>query len=312
MSAMPQQSLVASVAHASPASDRALTPALWGDTLGGKPSLDCAIGGAVPALVRRWTGVSPDIDQKALDHHYLSIHLGGAKRLHRTGEGRRLVHESKPNAHSLVPSGAAYRWHTDGPIDFMHIYLAPSTIDRFIGTAFDRDPRTVELQDCLGDSDPLIASLANLLIDELGGDDGAQQAYLDDVMHLLLFHVLRRHSNAPSVGARSLYALPPYKLRRALDFIENHLGQAIGVTDIAAACGTSAFHFSRAFHHAMGVPPYAYLIKRRVAKARDLLATSALPLTQVAADCGFGGLSQFSRMFRQVTGMTPSGFRNRI
>ena len=288
-----------------------LTPAVWGEMLGGKPILDCAIGGAVPAQVRRWQGIAPDIDQRALDQHYLSVHLGGAKRLHRTGEGQRLVRESAADAHSFIPAGGAFLWRTEGPIDFMHVYLAPATVDRFIGTTFDRDPRNVELQDCLGVSDPLIGSLATALIDELSSDDAPQQAFLDDVVHLLLFHVLRRHSSAPSIGARNLYALPPYKLRRALDFIESQLGQAIGVTEIAAACGTSAFHFSRAFRHAMGLPPYAFLLERRMAKARDLLLASMLPLTQVAAECGFGGLSQFSRMFKQATGVSPSGFRNR-
>ena len=311
MPAVAEQLFAPSASREMLAIDRSLTPAVWGETLGGKPSIDCAIGGAVPALIRRWKGIAPDIDQRALDQHYLSIHLGGAKRLHRTGEGRRLVHDTAPEAHSFVPAGAAFLWRTEGPIDFMHVYFPTSTIDRFVGTVFDRDPRSVELHDCLGESDPLIASLASSLISELASEDGAQQAFLDDVMHLMLFHVLRRHSNAPSIGARSLHALPPYKLRRALDFIESHLGQPIGVTDIAAACGTSAFHFSRAFHHAMGVPPYAFLIERRVAKARNLLSTSVLPLTQIAAECGFGGLSQFSRMFRQVTGMSPSGFRNR-
>lgn len=311
MSATSEQSLITSAPRATLTNDGFVSPAMWGETLGDKPSLDCAIGGAVPALIRRWQGIAPDIDQCALDQHYLSIHLGGAKRLHRTGEGQRLIHDTAPNAHSFVPAGAAFRWRTEGPIDFMHVYVATSTIDRFVAKTFDRDPRHVQLRDCLGASDPLIASLATALVDELISDGGAQQAFLDDVMHLLLFHVLRRHSNAPSTGARSLYALPPYKLRRALDFIESQSGQPIGVTEIAAACGTSAFHFSRAFHHAMGVPPYAFLIERRVAKARELLSTSVLPLTQVAAQCGFGGLSQFSRMFRQVTGMSPSGFRNR-
>lgn len=278
--------------------------------LDGSPILDRMTGGAVPALVRRWRGIEPDIDQRSLDQHYLSIHLGGAKRLHRTGEGSRLVRESATNAHSFIPAGAAFQWSTEGPIDFMHVYFTPTTVDRFVGASFDRDPRTVELGDCLGVDDPLIGSLATALLGELGSDDGPQQAFVDDVLHLLLFQVLRRHSNARTSGARKPYALPPYKLRRALEFIESQLAQPIGVTEIAAACETSTFHFSRAFRQATGLPPYAYLLERRVAKARQLLATSVMPLTQVAADCGFGGLSQFSRMFRQATGMSPGGYRN--
>lgn len=287
-----------------------LTPAGWGETLAGRPLLDRHVGGGVPALVRRWRGIPPNIDQRSLDQHYLSVHLGGAKRLHREGEGRRLVCEAALAAHSVVPAGSAYLWRTEGPVDFMHVYLAPTTIERFVVNCFGGDPRNVVLQECLGESDGLIGSLGLALAEELASEDGAQQAYLDDLMHLLLFRILRRHSNATLAASRRLYALPPYKLKRALDFIESQIAEPIGVTEIAAAGGTSAFHFSRAFRHTMGRPPYAYLLERRIAKAKPLLATSMLPLSEIARQCGFGGVSQFSRMFKRATGLSPSEYRN--
>ena len=288
-----------------------MTPANWGELLAGQPTLDCRVDGVVPALVRRWQGIPPDIDQRALDQHYLSVHLGGAKRLHRDGEGQRLVCDAPPAAHSVVPSGSAYQWRTEGPVDFLHVYVAPATMDRFVSTSFGRDPCGIELHDCLGAVDPLIGSIAVSLSEELANADGVQQAYLDDLMHLLLFRMLRQHSDASSAASRSLHALPPYKLRRALDFIEGQLAAPIGVGEIAAVAGTSAFHFSRAFRHAMGRPPYAYLLERRVARAKLLLATSMVPLSDVAQQCGFGGVSQFSRMFRRAAGVSPSAFRNR-
>lgn len=288
-----------------------LSPTSWGDSLEARPMLDHKLGGAVPALVRRWRGIGAEIDQAPLDQHYLSIHLGGAKRLHRDGEGQRLICDTRPTAHSFVPAGAAYRWRTEGPVDFMHVYVAPRTLDRFITSSFDRDPRGAELRACLGESQPLIDALAAALLDELTDPDGVQQAYIDDLMHLLMFRLLRCYSNVGSITRPTQHALAPHRLRAAIDFIETHLAEPIGVAEIAAAAGMSPFHFSRAFRLATGAPPYAYLLDRRIAAAKLRLAAPGASLAEIARACGFGGASQFSRMFKSATGINPSRFRQR-
>ena len=287
------------------------TPVKWGDTLAGRPMLDKRIGGAVPALLRRWQGIPPAIDQSSLDEHYLSIHLGGAKRLHRHGDGQRLTRDTRSGAHSFVPAGAAYRWNTEGPVDFMHLYFDQQTIDRFVASSFDRDPRGVRLHDCLGEHERLIGSIAEAVLAEATSQDGVQQAYIDDLMHLLMFQLLRCYSDAGFITAARPHALAPHRLRVAIEFIESHLGQPIGVTDIAAAAGMSAFHFSRAFRLSTGAPPYAYLLNRRVAAAKLRLAEPSGTLATIASECGFTSASQFSRMFKSATGFSPSSFRRR-
>ena len=292
--------------------DRRTTPVAWGNTLAGQPMLDLRVGGAIPVLVRRWRDILPAIDQTSLDQHYLSVHLGGAKRLLRTGEGGLMTRDTQTAAHSFIPAGAAYRWMTEGPVDFMHLYFDPKTIDRFVADSFDRDPRSARLQECLGESQPLIDTIAAALLDEVSSNDGVQQAYLDDLMHLLLFQVLRCYSDAASVPTLSQHALAPHRLRLAIDFMENQLAQSIGVADIAAAAGMSAFHFSRAFRTTTGAPPYAYLLDRRIAAAKRRLAEPGLALAAIAHECGFNNASQFSRMFKAATGRTPSDYRRRL
>lgn len=288
------------------------TPVSWGETLGGRPTLDVHVGGAVPAHVRRWRDIPPAIDQSSLDQHYLSVHLGGSKRLHRTGDGHRQTRDTQVAAHSIVPAGAAFRWLTEGPVDFMHLYFDPKTIDHFVADSFDRDPRSARLRECLGESQQLIDTIAASVLAEVTSDNGVQQAYLDDLMHLLLFQVLRCYSDAASVPTLNQHTLAPHRLRLAIEFIESQLAQSIGVADIAAAAGMSAFHFSRAFRTTTGAPPYAYLLDRRIAAAKRRLAEPGLPLATVAHECGFNNASQFSRMFKAATGRTPSDYRRRL
>ena len=283
--------------------------AQWAQTLSGAPVLDRTVGGLVSASIRRWTGVAPDIDQPALDEHYLSVHLGGAKRLCRRGEGLTATRDVASGAHSMVPAGAAFRWETTGPVDFVHFYFSPTIVDRVVATAFDRDPANVSMHEALGDEDPLIHALTLNLIDELSHGD-CQQAYLDDMLHLLLCRALRNHSDARSNTPQARHVLAPYRLRRALDFIDAHLAEPIGVSDIAQASGISRFHFSRAFQQAIGRSPYAYLLDRRIAAARALLIGSDAALSTLGAQCGFSSASQFGRIFKRETGTSPSSFRN--
>ncbi len=286
------------------------SPDRWGHSLSAPPILDKLVGSAVPTTIRRWRGISPDIDQAALDHHFISIHLGGAKRLHRRGEGSAAERDVGPGAYSVVPAGAAFRWQTEGPIDFAHFYFDPKIVDNVVAAAFDRNPSFVGMEETLGESDPLIEALALGLLEEVEGDD-SQQAYIDDMLHLLLCRVLRLHSNVRRSAPLARHVLAPFRLRRSLDFIEANLARQIGVEDIAAASGVSRFHFSRAFRETTGSAPYAFLLGRRLAVAKMLLINGAQPLAEVAAQSGFTSLSQFSRMFKRETGICPSSFRQR-
>jgi AraC family transcriptional regulator len=281
----------------------------WSKSLSGAPVLDRQVSTLVPALVRRWQGIEPEIDQASLDQHFISIHLGGPKRLFRRGEGSQQTRDVADGAYSVVPAGAAFHWNTEGPVDFVHIYLNPAVVDQVIANTFDRDPSAVILGERLGETDPLIESLARTLLDELSCQN-VQLAYLDDVLHLLLCRLLRLHSNAQRSERVARHVLAPFRLRRATEFIEANLSNPIGVAEIAAASGISAYHFSRAFRQTTGRPPYAYLIDRRIAAAKALLYCDDAPLTQIARQCGFASLSQFSRMFRRETGATPTMFRD--
>lgn len=288
---------------------RSVAPDVWARTLSGAPVLEREITGLVPATVRHWSGINPAIDQSALNCHYVSIHLGGSKRLMRRGEGRTAIREVANGAYSVVPAGAAFQWDTHGPVDFMHVYFEPRVVDGVVERAFDRDPAGVALEENLGEDDPLIRTLAGHLLAELAQPD-QQQAYIDDLLQLFLCRTLRLHSNARGSRPMARHALAPFRLRRALDFIEANLALHISVSDIARASGISRFHFSRAFQRATGKAPYAYLLERRIAAAKTLLLHSGLALADIGARCGFASASQFSRIFKSEVGTTPSGFRD--
>jgi AraC-like DNA-binding protein len=96
---------------------------------------------------------------------------------------------------------------------------------------------------------------------------------------------------------------------RARAHIDRHFAEALTVADLAAIAGLSTFHFIRAFRAAVGRTPHQYLRERRLARARDLLVTTAMPITEICDAVGFESLGSFSALFRRLTGETPAAFR---
>jgi transcriptional regulator GlxA family with amidase domain len=112
---------------------------------------------------------------------------------------------------------------------------------------------------------------------------------------------------APAPQARG--GLPPAAMRRVYEYIEAHLHDSIELAELAAIAGLSIFHFARQFKQSAGVTPHYYLIRSRVERARELLASTDLSLSEIAFATGFSDQSHLTRHFRQMIGVTPGQFR---
>jgi AraC-like DNA-binding protein len=108
---------------------------------------------------------------------------------------------------------------------------------------------------------------------------------------------------------RARGGLPPTTLRRIRDYVDAHLEQTIDLESLAATAELSVYHFARTFKQSEGATPHTYVLERRVAKARELLAATDLPLSEIALVVGFADQSHFARRFRQTVGVSPGQFR---
>jgi AraC-like DNA-binding protein len=99
------------------------------------------------------------------------------------------------------------------------------------------------------------------------------------------------------------------RLRRARDLIDRGFAGQIDLRALAGAAGYSPFHFARSLREAYGATPGHYLTRRRVERARELLRSANLTVTEVCYAVGFASLSSFSARFKQEVGMSPSAYR---
>ncbi|WP_270878739.1 AraC family transcriptional regulator [Paenibacillus aestuarii] len=96
---------------------------------------------------------------------------------------------------------------------------------------------------------------------------------------------------------------------QAVAYIEQHYPEELTLEQIARCVSLSPEHLVRLFRKYENVTPVKYLWHYRMLKANELLAQTGLPIGDVAARCGFKTSFHFARMFKQMTGMTPSAYR---
>jgi len=92
-------------------------------------------------------------------------------------------------------------------------------------------------------------------------------------------------------------------------YIHEHLHAPPSQEQLARQWGYTRSHFARLFKAQLGTPPYRYLLKARIARAKELLRETDLPINGVAVMTGFSETSKFSRRFRQIAGVSPSEYR---
>lgn len=87
------------------------------------------------------------------------------------------------------------------------------------------------------------------------------------------------------------------------------LGRRIGIEELAALSQMSRTAFIDRFKRPYGEPPQRFLAERRLRLARELLATSSLPVKQAALRCAYRSRSQFSAAFKLRFGQDPEHYR---
>ena len=99
------------------------------------------------------------------------------------------------------------------------------------------------------------------------------------------------------------------KLRTARDRIDRDYREEIGIAALASGAGYSREHFIRAFRAAYGETPGRYRTRRRVERARELLRSANLTVTEICYLVGFSSVGTFSTRFSELTGMPPTRYR---
>jgi len=100
-------------------------------------------------------------------------------------------------------------------------------------------------------------------------------------------------------------------LQRARELIDSSYAEPLDLDELARTANFSRYHFLRAFRRAFQATPHEYLTRKRVERAKELLAESELTITEICFEVGFESLGSFSTLFHKIAGWSPSIYRAR-
>lgn len=138
--------------------------------------------------------------------------------------------------------------------------------------------------------------------------------YINALLTVLLTRLIRCASNLapPRPPTYSKGGLPNWRLKLAIELLERDLAKTPSLAELAQPLRLHPTSLCRAFKQSTGMPPHRYLLVHRVNRAKEMMKDRKLTLTQIALECGFGGSSQFSVVFKRIVGISAREYRRSL
>lgn len=130
-------------------------------------------------------------------------------------------------------------------------------------------------------------------------------------LQALLIHLLRRRELPQELAATASPALDQVaedQLSQAISLMQQHLMEPLGIEEICKRCLISRSKLQRLFRQHTGQSALSYYISLRVEAAKGMMRGRQHTYSEIADALGFGSIHYFSKLFKQVTGMTPSEY----
>jgi len=163
--------------------------------------------------------------------------------------------------------------------------------------------------------DPLGAEIVFAIVLELRAPTAGRKPLAETLAVRLAASLMQRHTTPSSEGESARLAnrgLDRRKLTRVKEYVAANLEGDLTIAQLAKVACLSPFHFARAFKAAVGQSPYQYVSAHRLERAKELLTRGEQSLLDIAIALNFSSQANFTRAFRQRTGMSPGRYRARL
>lgn len=213
------------------------------------------------------------------------------------------MEHSERNRRVLAPRSAFYhpRGHDHaetferGPARLFNIQLGADWLSRL--SAFD-----VSLPDeHIPLPDGRLPALALHLYDEYRLD--GERLVVDGLLLAMIGELVKWRRTSERNGA-------PAWLANVVAAVHAAIPNGVSLAELAKIAQVHPAHLARTFRAVYGCTLGEYTRRLRIARARELLSSSGMPLSRIAIQCGFADQSHFTRVFRRVVGVTPAAYRS--
>ncbi len=227
-------------------------------------------------------------------------------RLYRITRGRgRLWHHGRefvlqPGRLYLIPSGTVFSYASDGAM-VQHWVHFTATLSNGLPLFALTDP-LFEIEP----EDPCRTAMLfrrTVMLEET--QTPSAQMERRGILYMLLAPFFGGDNDKTALSRHAAYV----RFGDTLTHIESHLEQPIRVAELARRCHLNRSYFTRLFRRSFGIHPAAFIMERRVERAKQRLWKADEPLATIAEGLGFSDAFHFSRSFKRIAGISPSGFR---
>jgi AraC-like DNA-binding protein len=243
-------------------------------------------------------------------HFHDQVLVGVTERGRQSFRCRRQWHHSLPGRVILFGPGETHDGEAAEESGFVYsmLYFDPAwLLDAASACAGRRiDAGLFDFPAVLDDASPTLGAAIFAASRQIAVPDSAmhRDAALDAVVAMLT----RQHGARPVMADPGGSTVERGIAARAREAIEATLDDDVGLAQLAALAGTDRFRLHRSFKAAYGLAPHAWLVQRRLNRARQWLAAGMTP-AEAAVAAGFADQSHLGRWFRRAFGMTPAAYR---
>ena len=232
-------------------------------------------------------------------HHVVVVHRGGLL------QSMEIEFERGPSGPTVpevgdvwvIPAGHRYAALAQGrTVQFCELTIPTATLA-------DR-----ELTPCIRHRDPLVHQLIERMSVVMDRDDATARLLTDSLAETLRLHLVDQFaSGSARIQRRS--GLNRQTRARVVEYLEDSLDAEISLAGLAELADMTVAEFSAAFTTTFHATPYQYVLDRRMQRAKTMLITTTIPITDIGVAVGFSTPSHFATTFKARVGMSPSSYR---
>jgi AraC family transcriptional regulator len=209
---------------------------------------------------------------------------------------------------AIIPAGISHRCNWNTTARFGILAIEPTLLQQ-VGQDWINPDRIELISQFMSERDDLIQSIFATLSAELATGGIGSKLLIDSLKTTLAIHLLRNYCT--TLPRLSSYAdgLSDAKLTLIKDYINTHLDLDLKLTELSSIAQISTYHFLRLFKKSVGMTPHQYILQQRIDRAKYLLKSSNLDISEIAFMVGFCDSSHLTRCFKSSLGKTPSQWR---
>jgi len=207
----------------------------------------------------------------------------------------------------VTPAGVKSGWIWHAKTKVIVVTLEPEKLKKFALVELGVVLETAQLKSQTHFFDQDLVQIGAHMVDALRSKLGSDVMF-ESFARVFLTKLIQRYG-LQSQELESRRGFTAVRCKRVFDYIVQNFGRDISLEELAREAELSPSHFSRLFKEAVGEAPYQYLMMYRIEQSKRLLTDPDLSLAEVALATGFSDQPHFTRVFKQLEGVTPNAYR---